>query len=92
MRLILLVALVATAVSASTVPISGQRTFHAPVHGANITQPLFDEFSELAQIVDIAYCVGTLNTGIEPPFKCLSFCELFPDFTLIQTWNTGLTL
>ncbi|RPB11172.1 alpha/beta-hydrolase [Morchella conica CCBAS932] len=46
----------------------------------------------LSRIVDIAYCVGSLNTGVSKPFQCLSFCKDFPTFTLQQTWNTGITL
>ncbi|TGZ78362.1 alpha/beta-hydrolase [Ascodesmis nigricans] len=61
-------------------------------HNATVSQRLFDELEELARIVDIAYCVGTMNSGITNPFQCLSFCKDFPDFELIQTWNTGLTL
>jgi len=58
----------------------------------NITQDLFDEFATLSELVDIAYCVGTLNTGIDAPFTCLSYCAHFPSLTLITAWNTGLTL
>lgn len=97
MRLPYLTALFAV-VSASTISYQqplGQpalNTHRAPRHTQNITQPLFDDLEELSRIVDIAYCVGTLNVGIEPPFQCLSFCKDFPSFELIQTWNTGLTL
>lgn len=59
---------------------------------SNITQSQFDDFEELARIVDIAYCVGTMNTGIDTPFDCLSYCKDFPSFELVQTWNTGMTL
>lgn len=58
----------------------------------NITQELFDELEELAKIVDISYCIGGLNSGIQSPFKCYSFCREFPDFELIQTWCTGMKL
>ncbi|CAZ85037.1 unnamed protein product [Tuber melanosporum] len=57
-----------------------------------ISQSLFDEFEELSRIVDISYCVGSLNTGVERPFECLSYCKNFPTFELRQTWNTGVTL
>ncbi|RPA94010.1 alpha/beta-hydrolase [Choiromyces venosus 120613-1] len=57
-----------------------------------ISQKLFDEFEELSRIVDIAYCVGSLNTGVEQPFQCLSYCKDFPTFELKQTWNTGIAL
>ncbi|KAF8252760.1 alpha/beta-hydrolase [Wilcoxina mikolae CBS 423.85] len=60
--------------------------------GDNITQRQFDDFEELSRIVDIAYCVGTMNTGIDPPFQCLSYCKDFPSFELVETWNTGMTL
>ena len=50
----------------------------------SISQELFDELEELSRIVDIAYCVGTLNTGIEPPFQCLSYCRDFPTFELVK--------
>ena len=59
---------------------------------SNITQVLFDEFAILSELVDIAYCVGTLNTGIDVPFTCLSYCAHFPSLSLVTTWNTGLTL
>jgi len=49
-----------------------------------IPQNLFDEFEELSRIVDIAYCVGSLNTGVERPFQCLSYCSNFPTFELKQ--------
>lgn len=49
-----------------------------------ISQDLYDEFEELSRIVDIAYCVGSLNTGVETPFECLSFCKNFPSFELKQ--------
>src|SRR5437879_13805418 len=52
-----------------------------------ISQSLFDEFEELSRIVDIAYCVGSLNTGVERPFECLSYCKDFPTFELKQVWR-----
>lgn len=36
--------------------------------------------------------MGTLNSGIDVPFTCLSYCAHFPSLTLIKTWNTGLKL
>jgi hypothetical protein len=54
---------------------------------ANISIPLFAELEELSRIVDISYCVGT--TGISKPFKCASRCDEFPDFELVDTFNTG---
>lgn len=52
-----------------------------------VTPALFDSLSELARIVDVAYCVST--TGIQSPFECLSWCTTFPHFNLIETFNTG---
>ncbi|KAF8472772.1 Alpha/Beta hydrolase protein [Kalaharituber pfeilii] len=53
----------------------------------NISEALFNELEELSRIVDISYCVG--YSGIKQPFKCLSRCEEFPSFQLVETWNTG---
>ncbi|DAA75214.1 TPA_exp: putative Lipase [Trichophyton benhamiae CBS 112371] len=55
--------------------------------GRQVSQPLFEELNELANIVDIAYCVG--NWGITKPFSCPGLCEQFPNFELVKTWNTG---
>jgi hypothetical protein len=57
-----------------------------------VSQSLFDELDELAQIVDIAYCVGTPAPGIRKPFECLSRCKDFQDFELVTTWHTGYLL
>jgi len=54
---------------------------------ANISVQLFAELEELSRIVDISYCVGT--TGISKPFQCASRCDEFPDFELVDTFNTG---
>jgi len=54
---------------------------------ANISLQLFAELEELSRIVDISYCVGT--TGISKPFQCASRCNEFPDFELVDTFNTG---
>merc|ERR1712093_343451 len=56
-------------------------------HPSNISVSLFAELEELARIVDISYCVGT--TGISKPFLCASRCDEFPDFELVDTFNTG---
>ncbi|KAI9734094.1 MAG: hypothetical protein M1818_007032 [Claussenomyces sp. TS43310] len=56
-------------------------------HG-NASLPLFADLEELARIVDIAYCVGG-GTGIQSPFLCASRCSEFPNFQLVDTWNTG---
>jgi len=53
----------------------------------NISIPLFAELEELSRIVDISYCVGT--SGIYKPFECASRCDEFPDFELVDTFNTG---
>lgn len=53
-----------------------------------ISQALYDELEELSRIVDIAYCVGSLNTGVDKPFECLSFCKNFPSFELKQVRAT----
>jgi len=53
----------------------------------NISIELFAELEELSRIVDISYCVGT--TGISKPFECASRCDEFPNFELVDTFNTG---
>ncbi|KAL2072750.1 hypothetical protein VTL71DRAFT_12093 [Oculimacula yallundae] len=53
----------------------------------NISIQLFASLEELSRIVDISYCVGT--TGISKPFLCASRCDEFPDFELVDTFNTG---
>ncbi|CZT42845.1 related to triacylglycerol lipase [Rhynchosporium secalis] len=53
----------------------------------NISISLFAELEELSRIVDISYCVGL--TGISKPFLCASRCNEFPDFELVDTFNTG---
>ena len=58
----------------------------------SVTQELFNELDELARVVDISYCVGTLGTGIQKPFKCAGRCSDFPDFELVSTWSTGQML
>lgn len=54
---------------------------------SNISMQLFAELEELSRIVDISYCVGT--TGISKPFECVSRCSEFPQFYLVDTFNTG---
>lgn len=54
---------------------------------SNISIELFAELEELSRIVDISYCVGT--TGISKPFECASRCDEFPNFELVDTFNTG---
>ncbi|KAH8815385.1 Alpha/Beta hydrolase protein [Xylogone sp. PMI_703] len=53
----------------------------------HISPQLFASLEELSRIVDISYCVGT--TGIYKPFVCASRCDEFPDFELIDSFNTG---
>ncbi|KKY29031.1 putative extracellular triacylglycerol [Phaeomoniella chlamydospora] len=55
-----------------------------------ITPELFDELEELARIVDITYCVGSI--GIQKPFKCASRCHEFEGFELVDQWNTGILM
>jgi pimeloyl-ACP methyl ester carboxylesterase len=54
---------------------------------SNVSLQLFAELEELSRIVDISYCVGM--TGISKPFECASRCDDFPDFELVDTFNTG---
>jgi hypothetical protein len=58
-----------------------------PAWNSNVSIELFAELEELARIVDISYCVGT--TGISKPFQCASRCDEFPEFELVDTFNTG---
>jgi pimeloyl-ACP methyl ester carboxylesterase len=60
-----------------------------PFAGANknVSIRLFAELEELSRIVDISYCVGT--TGIAKPFECASRCDEFPNFELVDTFDTG---
>ncbi|KAK4500222.1 hypothetical protein PRZ48_008409 [Zasmidium cellare] len=60
--------------------------------GRNVSVALFTELEELARIVDITYCVGSTSFGISKPFSCLSRCADFPQFELVETWNTGVML
>src|SRR5258708_1639103 len=54
---------------------------------STVSIQLFAELEELARVVDISYCVGT--SGIYKPFECASRCDEFPDFELVDTFNTG---
>lgn len=54
---------------------------------SNVSIQLFAELEELSRVVDISYCVG--STGISKPFSCASRCSEFPDFELVDTFNTG---
>ena len=62
----------------------------SPPH--HVTQEVFDELEELARIVDISYCVGSLGTGISKPFECAGRCSDFENFELVSTWSTGQML
>ncbi|CUS13241.1 unnamed protein product [Tuber aestivum] len=90
------VSAVLLAVLANPLPFSVREQTHLTSRRNSSTTPisqgLFGEFEELSRIVDITYCVGSLNTGVERPFQCLSYCRDFPTFELRQTWNTGITL
>lgn len=55
-------------------------------HG--IPQTLFDNFNDLAKIVDITNCLQTPE-GISYPFQCNSFCREFPELKLLKQWNTS---
>ncbi|RDW57420.1 uncharacterized protein DSM5745_11504 [Aspergillus mulundensis] len=55
-----------------------------------ISSDLFDSLEELSRIVDIAYCIGT--TGVQKPFQCLSHCQEFKGFELVNAWHTGFFL
>ncbi|KAI9759416.1 MAG: hypothetical protein M4579_002330 [Chaenotheca gracillima] len=55
-----------------------------------VSLELFTELEELARLVDISYCVGT--GGITKPFECASRCTDFPEFELVETWETGRLL
>jgi hypothetical protein len=57
------------------------------LNDTRIPLSLFASLEELSRIVDISYCVGT--TGISSPFTCGSRCDEFPDFELVDTFNTG---
>lgn len=55
-------------------------------HG--ISKALFDDFNDLAKIVDITNCLQT-SEGISYPFECNSFCKEFPELKLLKQWNTA---
>ena len=90
----LLASLTSVVVASPTTPqyvASEARHFHRAGEGqegnTNVSLKLFAELEELSRIVDISYCVGT--TGISKPFECASRCNQFPDFELVDTFNTG---
>ncbi|EPE09727.1 triacylglycerol lipase fgl2 [Ophiostoma piceae UAMH 11346] len=59
---------------------------------AAVPVALFASLERYARIVDVAYCVGTTGTGIDPPFSCASRCGEFPELRLVTTWNTGVLM
>lgn len=76
--------------AASAVPVDPQLPLlqHA-LTNRTVSPDLFFELEELARIVDITYCVGLTSLGVSKPFSCLSRCKDFPEFELVNTWNTG---
>ncbi|CAK7263592.1 hypothetical protein SEPCBS57363_000638 [Sporothrix epigloea] len=52
--------------------------------------PLFLSLERYARLVDIAYCVGIMGSGISRPFSCISRCADFPEIRLLSTWSTGI--
>lgn len=75
------------AVLGEVIPQARKSSTRNGTHG--IPAGLFAELEELARIVDIAYCVGSVGAGIEPPFECPSRCGDFPSFELVTAFNTG---
>ncbi|TPX16648.1 uncharacterized protein E0L32_003589 [Thyridium curvatum] len=58
--------------------------------GQAVSVALFSSLERLSRLVDISYCVG--NTGVSPPFSCVSRCKEFPAMELVTTWNTGMLM
>ncbi|KAH8602625.1 Alpha/Beta hydrolase protein [Bisporella sp. PMI_857] len=85
---IILLSLVSTTICT---PLTEQRPLQASQdgtsNGSNLSIKLFAELEEFSRIVDISYCVGM--TGISKPFRCSSRCDDFPEFELVDTFNTG---
>ncbi|CAK7568163.1 MAG: hypothetical protein SEPTF4163_006146 [Sporothrix epigloea] len=54
--------------------------------------PLFLSLERYARLVDIAYCVGIMGSGISRPFSCISRCADFPEIRLLSTWSTGILM
>lgn len=68
---------------ASAVPIGDPESSYAVQVGSrHVSTALFNELEELARLVDIAYCVGV--SGIRPPFECVSRCDDFPGYELVD--------
>jgi len=61
-------------------------TYDVPNDNANISVQLFAGLEGLSRIADISYCVG--SAGISESFTCVSRCSEFPDFELVNTFNT----
>lgn len=69
-------------------PMPQQILLSPGAHGNHgISHTLFDDFNDLAKIVDIANCLQTPE-GISYPFQCNSFCREFPELELLKQWNT----
>lgn len=87
---VLLLVFTLGSLAAGAVPVDHQLPLlqHARTN-RTVSADLFFELEELARIVDITYCVGLTSLGINKPFSCLSRCKDFPEFELINTWNTG---
>lgn len=52
-------------------------------NNSSISAALFADLEELARVVDISYCVGSVGLGIQEPFQCPSRCGDFPSFELV---------
>lgn len=87
----LLLACIFALTAAAAVPVDPQTPLllHHARTNRSVSADLFSDLEELARVVDITYCVGLSGLGINKPFSCLSRCKDFPEFELINTWNTG---
>ncbi|KAF7958705.1 hypothetical protein EAE96_002239 [Botrytis aclada] len=77
-----------SAFSAFAHPASSPSQYTSTHDQSSISLPLFHSLEELARLVDISYCVGT--SGISKPFSCVSRCDDFPGYELVDTFNTGV--
>jgi hypothetical protein len=55
----------------------------AATSNRTVSPELFVELEELARLVDITYCVGSVGLGIQHPFECPSRCGDFENFELV---------
>lgn len=69
-------------------PVNYEFSARLPALSPGISKSLFDEFVELAKVVDITNCAGSIE-GITYPFQCNSFCREFPGLELVKQWNTN---